>query len=174
MARLQIPKPPRPRAMSVSKKMWWRSRLVPLAVRYIAQNTLRQEKMQRVSNQLRKSKPDGASAPSWKYFECYVLGSLNKYAVCTLCIEQQELERAEIIYSQSPSNRLRHLNTDYPGHRAACDACVEKKNTKKTAARGASGGGSGGQKSGITSYFGVDTSGCGGAMDGGECHIPFR
>ena len=125
----------------------------------LAQNTLRQEKLQRVSNQLRKSKPDGASAPSWKYFECYVLGSLNKYAVCTLCIEQQELERAEIIYSQSPSNRLRHLNTDYPGHRAACDACVEKKNTKKTAARGASGGGSGGQKSDITSYFGVDTSG---------------
>ena len=116
-----LPKPPRPRAMSVSKKM------SPAASRALAHNTLRQDKLQRVSNQLRKSKPDGAFAPSWKYFECYVLGSLNKYAVCTLFIEKQELERADIIYSQSSSNLLGHLNTDYRGHQAVFDACVEKK-----------------------------------------------
>ena len=79
----------------------------------------------------------------------------------TVCIEQQELERAEIIYSQSPSNLLRHLNTDYPAHRAAFDACVEKKKHEEDSstyvelpaeARE-------GRRAVSPSYFSVDTSG---------------
>ena len=98
---------------------------------------LRAEKLERVKNQLRKSKPAGATAPSWAYFESYVSGSLREYALCKLCVDQQEFERAEIKYSQSPSNLLRHLNTDYPGHRAAHDVCVAKAAWKTPAAPGA-------------------------------------
>ncbi|CAM9932932.1 unnamed protein product, partial [Scytosiphon promiscuus] len=124
---------------------------------------VRQEKLQRVNHELRKSKPSSASAFCWKYFQCYVSARLKKYAICTLCMEQQELERSEIMYSQSPSNLLRHLNTDFPGHRDAYETCMNKKTGKKVAAAHGTAAGLGGQGSQgtaeITGYFGVDTSG---------------
>ncbi|CAM9856578.1 unnamed protein product [Ectocarpus sp. 12 AP-2014] len=100
----------------------------------------REEKLERMTKQPRKSKPPGASAPSWAYFECYALGRFKEYAVCTLCVQQNEFERSEIKYSQSPSNLLRPLNTDYPGHREAFDACVAKAPGKKPTARARAGG----------------------------------
>lgn len=82
------------------------------------------------------------------------------YAICKLCCEQQEFDRAEIKYSQSPSNLVRHLNTDFPGHRKAYDACMDHKNGKPTAADPASSGPHVQQEdmSEITSYFGKDTT----------------
>ncbi|CAN0279043.1 unnamed protein product [Ectocarpus sp. 4 AP-2014] len=120
---------------------------------------LREEKIKRVKTEHRKSKPAAATAVCWKHFGTYVRGALRKYAICNLCIQQQEWERAEIAYNSSPSNLLRHLNTDYPGHRAAYDACAD--NAGKTpAARGTLGGGSGapGTTPSVSTFFGPDTA----------------
>ena len=66
--------------------------------------TQRLAKVHRVQTETRRSKPTGASAYCWKYFECYAKPQLKAYAVCKLCVDQQELERAEIKYAQSPSS----------------------------------------------------------------------
>lgn len=57
----------------------------------------------RLKKQARQSKPFGASTYHWAYFECYDQAHLNMYAVSKLCWEQQERDRAEIKYSQSPT-----------------------------------------------------------------------
>ena len=119
---------------------------------------LRTEKSLRLKTQLRKSKPAGASAYHWAYFQCYVQVHLKMYAICNLCWEQQEIDRADIKYSQSPTNLLRHLDTEYPGHREAYDACIAHKAGKGPAAGGAASGSEKHQQ-GIDSYFGKDTSG---------------
>lgn len=106
----------------------------------------------------RKSKPSGASAPSWEHFECYMAGRLKDYAICKLCMEQEEFERAEIKYIQSPSNLLRHLNTDFPSHRQVHDKCVATASGKNSATGAGAGIGAQGTP-GISSYFEKDTTG---------------
>ena len=121
--------------------------------------TLRVEKLLRLKNQQRKSKPSGASAYHWTYLECYVQAHFHMYAICKLCWEQQEeLDRAEIKYSQSPTNLLRHLNTEFPGHRDAFDACTRHK-TGKSSPSAAAASGSKASPTGIESYFDKDTTG---------------
>lgn len=154
------PQNPEPAAASSESGGAEVAAVVPVVPRGQQKSKLREEKLERVMKQLRKSQPSGASAPSWAYFESYVSGRLREYAVCTLCVKQQEFERSEIKYSQSPTNLLRHLNTDFPGHREAYDACVAKAAGKKSAARGAAGGGLAQQQiAGISNYFSIDTAG---------------
>lgn len=118
---------------------------------------LRREKEWRLKNEPRKDKPANASAYHWAYFECYVKGSLQTLAICKLCWEQQELDRAEIKCGQSPTNLLRHLDTEYPGHRAAHDACKANRSGVVKAPSNAAIGGS--KTPQIGTYFSKDTTG---------------
>ncbi|CAM9119386.1 unnamed protein product, partial [Laminaria digitata] len=105
--------------------------------------TQREAKHARLQNEMRKSKPQGATAYHWAYFETYSQVSLQMYSICKLCWEQGELDRAEVKYNQSPTNLLRHLNTGYPGHKAAYQACQSHKAGHKAAsAAGGSASGS--------------------------------
>ena len=111
--------------------------------------TQRDAKHARLKNELRKSKPQGATAHHWAYFNMYVQVSLQIYSIC-------KLDRAEVEYNQSPTKLLRHLNTGYSGHQEAYEACKDHKAGKKSGS--VSGSSSTGQRE-IESFFGPDTSG---------------
>lgn len=115
--------------------------------------TQREAKHARLKGELRTSKPQGATAYHWTYFQTYVPVSLQMYSICKLCWEQGELDRAEVKYNQSPTNLLRHLNTAYPGHKEAYEACKDHKAGLKKAGglSAAAGGGGGGGASSIGS-----------------------
>ncbi|CAN0434451.1 unnamed protein product, partial [Laminaria digitata] len=54
-----------------------------------------------------------------KYFQTYVQTQLQCHAICKLCLEQEQLGRAEVSYKGSPTNLKTHLNTQSPGHQEA-------------------------------------------------------
>ncbi|CAN0571413.1 unnamed protein product, partial [Laminaria digitata] len=64
-------------------------------------------------------KPGGAHAYVWKYFQTYVQTQLQCYAIYKLCLQQEQLGRAEVSYKGSRTNLKTHLNTQYPGHQEA-------------------------------------------------------
>lgn len=120
-------------------------------------------RLKRVQTEQRKSKPSGASAYSWTYFQVYTKAQYKAFALCKLCLEQQEFCRAEIKYAQSPSNLMRHLNTEFPGHRAAFDDCTRRKTGNSSFTSSGAGAASGVTSdstglTGIKTYFGKDTS----------------
>ncbi|CAB1118779.1 unnamed protein product [Ectocarpus sp. CCAP 1310/34] len=122
-------------------------------------------KLKKVQTGVRKSKPSGASAYAWRYFEGYVKGNFKAFAVCKLCMEQKEFGREKIKYSQSPSNMLSHLHTDFAGHQAAFEDCTSSRTAAgrslPVSAAGAASGAISGPKAsaGIDSYFIKDTAG---------------
>ena len=105
---------------------------------------LRDEKHARLKTSSKQSKPSGASAYAWVYFQTYVQMRLQCYAICRLCMEQQQFDRAEVKYNQSPPDLLTHLNTQNSGHQDAYEDCKKKKGGKK------SDSGAGGSASGST------------------------
>ena len=59
-------------------------------------DAIRVENEKRLKEQRRKSKPEISLAHVWQFFEAYVMARLQQYAICTLCLQQENTDRAEI------------------------------------------------------------------------------
>lgn len=99
-------------------------------------DALRVEKEKRLKEHRRKSKPDNSSAHVWQFFEVYVMARLQQYAICTLCLQQENYDRAEIKYNRSPTNLMNHLNTNLPGHKEAYQEVKDRQEGLKESGKG--------------------------------------
>ena len=71
-------------------------------------------KFERTQNMWKKPKTDDAAThPVWlqRYFEVYVSGKYSEVPVCSLCVKNNDLSRAELKFTGKSPNLVDHLNT---------------------------------------------------------------
>lgn len=74
----------------------------------------------------KQAKPGEPHAYVWKYFQTYIQTQLQCYAICKLCVGQEQLGRAEVSNKGSPTNLKTQVNTQYPGYQKAYDEVQRK------------------------------------------------